>query len=83
MPTYSRTCWGGEIRVSGAGNVSAFGGYLCAATALGDFASVREASAFGGRRTRVAEPRPVETAQYRDLYESWVAANEVMQEVEL
>ncbi len=74
---------GREVRVSDAGNASAFGAYLCAATALGDFTSVREASAFGGRRTRVVEPRPVETAQYRDLYEAWVAANEVIQEVEL
>ncbi len=73
---------GCEIRVSSEGNVSAFGAYLCAATALGDFGSVREASTFGGRRTRVAEPRPVETAQYRDLYESWAAANQVIQEVE-
>ena len=74
---------GREIRVSNAGNVSAFGAYLCAATGLGDFASVREASAFGGRRTRVVEPRPVETIEYRDLYEAWTAANQVIQEVEL
>ena len=73
---------GREIRVSNEGNASAFGAYLCAAAALGDFASVREASAFGGRRTRVVEPRAVEMAQYRDLYESWVAANRVIQEVE-
>ena len=85
-PVFSRILadvLGREIRVSNAGNVSAFGAYLCAATGLGDFSSLRQASAFGGRRTRVVEPRPVEAAQYEDLYEAWVAGSQVIQEVEL
>ena len=45
--------------------------------------SVREASAFGGRRTRVVEPRPVDMAEYRDLYEAWTAASRAIEEVEL
>ena len=74
---------GREVRVSDAGNVSAFGAYLCAAAALGDYASVHEASGLGRRRTRRVEPRGVETAEYQDLYEAWTAKAQAIQEVEL
>ena len=63
---------GRQIRVPSDPQVSALGAYLCAATALGQFASLDEAAEVIAMDLRSVEPEPLASTEYRELYERWV-----------
>ena len=74
---------GRETTLSLYPNVSAVGAYLCARTALGDFASIQEASASVRSRLQAIEPDPLAAAEYEDLYQQWVELSGKLRELGL
>ena len=74
---------GRETTVSPYPNVSAVGAYLCARTALGDFASIQEASASVKSHLQAIEPDPLAAAEYQDLYERWLELSANLRELSL
>lgn len=62
-------------------DVSAFGAALCAAVALGDFASPDEAAAYAKARLTPIHPDARAAAEYRALYARWQDAAERLREI--
>ena len=65
---------GREVRFAPSPHVSALGAYLCAATAIGGFASLEEAAGSVAGSLQPVEPDPLARAEYEDLYHGWVEA---------
>ena len=63
---------GREVHVAPTPEVSATGAYLCATVALGEFASLEEASVSVRTGLDTLEPDPLSAAEYDDVYERWV-----------
>ncbi|MCI0439899.1 MAG: FGGY-family carbohydrate kinase [Chloroflexi bacterium] len=63
---------GRELRLSPTPSVSALGAYLCARTALRDFASLDEAAQSVKSSLTSLEPDPLASADYQDHYEQWL-----------
>ena len=74
---------GREIRVSPTPQVSALGAYLCARTALGDFASLDAAASSLRPRLQVRRPDPRDSAEYQDHYARWVKLSGQMEGLSL
>ena len=74
---------GREIRVSTSNNPSALGAYLCARTALGEFASLEEASLSARLGLATLAPDALDSAKYQDCYERWLRLSDQMRGVEL
>ena len=70
---------GRPLGLSPAPNVSALGAYLCARTALGEFASLEEAAQSVVSRLQCLEPDPLDSAQYEDHYQQWMQLSEQLQ----
>ena len=74
---------GREIKVSMKGNVSAYGAYQCAAVGLGEHDTVHEAALSSRPNLYTIEPSPVESSEYQDLYQEWLAKSRALEEIEL
>ena len=70
---------GRSIKISAIPAVSAYGASLCAATAIGDFASLDEAASVAVSRLHDVDPDRVAAADYVDRYEQWL---EVLRKLE-
>ena len=64
-----------EVTISAVPQVSAFGAYLCAATALGEYASLEEAAESAARVLRTVEPEPLASAEHQEHFERWTEAS--------
>ena len=62
---------GRDMTLSAIPNVSAVGAYLCARTALGEFASLEGAASSVRPRLIALKPDPLDSAEYEDYYERW------------
>ncbi len=71
---------GRRVLVSTDYQVSALGSALCAATAIGTYKSLDEASA--SRRLIVVEPDPLRAAEYQDYYERWLDASKQLESIQ-
>lgn len=69
---------GRSVGVSPTPQVSALGAYLCARTALGDFASLEEAAASARPRLRTVEPDPRDSAEYQGHFQRWLRASDTL-----
>jgi sugar (pentulose or hexulose) kinase len=67
---------GREIVTAAAPDVSAIGAYLCARTALGEFASLDEAATSIRPSLSMVEPDPLGCAEYSDHYERWLQVSD-------
>jgi autoinducer 2 (AI-2) kinase len=74
---------GREIEVSANPQVSALGAYLCARTAIGDFASLEEAAQSIACNLETVEPDIMDSAEYEDHYEQWLEMSDKLQEISL
>jgi autoinducer 2 (AI-2) kinase len=74
---------GREIDVSPTPNVSALGGYLCAGTATGDFASLEEAAESVSGSLETVHPDPGTHAEYVGHYERWLQTGNRLREQSL
>ncbi len=68
---------GRKVLVSPIPQVSALGAALCAATGVGIFSSLEEASST--LCLKAVEPDPVLALEYRDYYQQWLAATKDME----
>lgn len=74
---------GKNIKISNTPWTSAIGAYLCACTALGDFASLEEASISIKPKIRDLDPDPNHSADYEELYHQWLQNSRDFQELSL
>jgi xylulokinase len=74
---------GRPVGVAPTPNVSARGAYLCASTAIGEFASLDEAAQSIDGTLKTAEPDPRSAAEYADHYERWSRAGQEMRALSL
>ena len=72
---------GREVQVARTPHISALGAYLCARTALGEYASLDEAAAAARGRLQSLEPDALDSAEYGDYYERWVERSAVLREL--
>ena len=73
---------GRPMMLSPTPQVSALGAYLCAATALGEFASLEEAAEGISGTLKAVEPDPKGSAEYQDLYERWLRLSVQLDDVD-
>lgn len=74
---------GREIRLSHTPDTSAMGAWLCAATAVGEFASLDDAAIWARKRMTALEPNPHRSAEYRHYYREWLELLEQLDNVRL
>jgi sugar (pentulose or hexulose) kinase len=63
--------------------VSALGAYLCAATALGEFASLEEAAAAARKALRPVQPDLATATEYEEHYQRWLETAEKLRGIAL
>ena len=74
---------GRPVQVSPAPHVSALGAYLCAATGIGEFASLDEAAESVRGSLDTADPDPQTHLEYLDHYDRWTKTLGQIEEVDL
>ena len=74
---------GKPLSVSPLPDATAAGARLCAATAIGEYASLDEAARFAKQSQRVIAPDAYDSAAYRDLYRRWQETAQRLQSVNL
>ena len=72
---------GRVLRLSPEPRVSAVGAYLCAATALGDFSSLEEASESAANKMKAVHPEPVTASEYDSHYQRWLETARHLDEI--
>ena len=73
---------GRPIRVSAVPEVSAVGAYLCAATAMGRFATLTESADSAAGRLTALEPDARDSAEYEEHYQRWLEVQAKLQRLE-
>ena len=74
---------GKPLSLSPLPDATAAGARLCAATAIGDYASLDEAARFAKQSMRVIAPDAYDSAAYRDLYRRWQETARRLQSINL
>lgn len=74
---------GKPLSLSPLPDATAAGARLCAATAIGEFASLDEAARFAKQSQQVIAPDAYDSAAYRDLYRRWQETARRLQSVNL
>ena len=74
---------GRRLLVSPTPNVSALGAFLCAATALGDYSTLLEASQSVRPDLVAVDPDPAIASEYQDHYEGWLEAARPLADIPL
>ena len=74
---------GREIVVSQVAEVSSVGAYLCAATGIGEFASLSDAAASRRARMSVMEPDRPNAVEYEGHYDRWLGVESRLKEIPL
>lgn len=74
---------GKPLSISPLSDATAAGARLCAATAIGDFASLDEAARFAKQSQQVIAPDAYDSAAYRDLYRRWQETAQRLQSINL
>jgi autoinducer 2 (AI-2) kinase len=74
---------GRQVDVAAQPATSAFGAYLCAATALGEFVSLEEAAEAGRKTLRPVQPDLATATEYEEHYQRWLEAAERLKSINL
>lgn len=74
---------GKPLSISPLPDATAAGARLCAATAIGEYASLDEAARFAKQSQRVIAPDAYDSAAYRDLYRRWQETAQRLQSINL
>ena len=74
---------GKEILASPEPNVSARGAFICAATALGWYASLADGAAVATASMRPVSPDPEVALEYEDLYSQWLQIHDQLGDIGL
>lgn len=74
---------GRQVEVAAQPAVSAFGAYLCAATALGEFASLDEAAGSARKGLRPVQPDLATSTEYEEHYQRWLETAEKLKGIAL